>query len=221
MDTFMDKLAQRLNAQEMIKANNSAEVAETTRLKEQNTMYEALLQKVQESSAQSEAGVAKLEQGAVSIAESAEKVEQGALKVAESAEKAEQGALKVAESADRVQQNSARVEELINAALAKIAEIQKGEQNTEELNALLEELKQVQDEKFENLTDHVHKESVKVYRNVQAVIVEELAKSNDASAKKLASASRKVTFVLVLSLLSMLVSAAGLAFQILVYLNII
>ena len=129
--------------------------------------------------------------------------------------------MKVAESADRVQQNSARVEELINAALAKIAEIQKGEQNTEELNALLEELKQVQDEKFENLTDHVHKESVKVYRNVQAVIVEELAKSNDASAKKLASASRKVTFVLVLSLLSMLVSAAGLAFQILVYLNII
>lgn len=235
MDTFMDKLAQRLNAQEMIKANTSAEVAETTRLKEQNAMYEALLQKVQESCAQSEAGVAKLEQGVVSIAEStekveqgavkvsesAERVEQGALKVAESAEKTEQGALKVAESAEKVEQNSARVEELISAALAKIAEIQQGEQNTEELNALLEDLKRVQEDKFENLTDHVHKENVKVYRNVQAVVVEELAKSNDLSAKKLASTSRKVTFVLVLSLLTMLVSAAGLAFQILVYLNII
>lgn len=221
MDTFMDKLAQRLNAQEMIKANTSAEAAETTRLKEQNTMYEALFKKVQESSAQSEAGVAKLEQGAVSIADSAEKVEQGAVKIAESAEKVEQGALKVSESAEKAEQNAIRVEELISAALAKIAEIQQGEQNTEELNALLEELKQVQEEKFENLTDHVHKENVKVYRNVQAVVVEELAKSNDLNAKKLASTSRKVTFVLVLSLLTMLVSAAGLAFQILVYLNII
>lgn len=197
MDTFMDKLAHRLNAQEMIKANTSAEAAETTRLKEQNKVYEALMEKTQESSAQS------------------------ALQVAESVQKVEQNALQVAESVQKVEQNAIRTEELIDAALAKIAEFQKEEQDTSELTALLEALKKVQDEKFEGLSDHVHKENVKVYRNVQAVVVEEAAKSNDLSAKKLSSISRKVTFVLILSLLSMLVSAAGLAFQILTYLNII
>ena len=39
MDTFMDKLAQKLNAQEMIKANAAAEAAETARLREQNAVY--------------------------------------------------------------------------------------------------------------------------------------------------------------------------------------
>ena len=154
MDTFMDKLAQRLNAQEMIKANTSAEAKETTRLKEQNAMYEALMQKVQENSAQSESAVSKLEQGAANIVESAGKLDQGALNITESAGKVEQGALKVFESADKVEQgafnvtesagkveqgalkvfesaekleqNAARVDELINAALAKVQEIQQG-----------------------------------------------------------------------------------------------
>lgn len=44
MDNFTDKLAQRLNAQEMIKANAQAEANEMRRLQEQVAQYEAILQ---------------------------------------------------------------------------------------------------------------------------------------------------------------------------------
>lgn len=44
MDNFTDKLAQRLSAQEMIKANAQAEANEMCRLQEQVAQYEAILQ---------------------------------------------------------------------------------------------------------------------------------------------------------------------------------
>ncbi len=200
MDTFMDKLAQKLNAQEMIKANAAAEAAETARLKEQNAVYEEMLRKLQTSSEQNEASAQKLETGAVKVEQNAQKLEQGAVKV---------------------EQNAAKIEELTAAAIAKIEEMQASAKDTEELTALLEELKKLQEEKFEQLTDHVHKENVKVYRNVQAVVIDEVAKGNDTAAKQQASVSRKLGAVLGISIVALLVGAANLAFQILVYLHII
>ncbi|MBR4411978.1 MAG: hypothetical protein IKS60_00035 [Lachnospiraceae bacterium] len=44
MDNFTDKLAQKLSAQEMIKANAQAEANEMRRLQEQVAQYEAILQ---------------------------------------------------------------------------------------------------------------------------------------------------------------------------------
>ena len=44
MDNFMDKLAQKFNAQEMIRANAQAEASELKRLQEQVATYEAILQ---------------------------------------------------------------------------------------------------------------------------------------------------------------------------------
>ncbi len=44
MDNFMDKLAQKYNAQEMIKANAQAEASEMQRLQEQVAAYEGILQ---------------------------------------------------------------------------------------------------------------------------------------------------------------------------------
>ena len=41
MDTFMDKLAQKLNAQEMIKANSAADAEEMDQLKSQLREYRA------------------------------------------------------------------------------------------------------------------------------------------------------------------------------------
>lgn len=46
MDNFMDKLAQRYNAGEMIKANSEAEAAEMQNLQEQVEAYEAVLQEM-------------------------------------------------------------------------------------------------------------------------------------------------------------------------------
>lgn len=44
MDNFVDKMAQKFNAQEMIKANAQAEASEMQRLQEQVATYEAILQ---------------------------------------------------------------------------------------------------------------------------------------------------------------------------------
>ena len=48
MDTFMDKLAQRLNAQEIIKANSAADAAQLERYKEQVLQYEKYLVSLQD-----------------------------------------------------------------------------------------------------------------------------------------------------------------------------
>lgn len=200
MDTFMDKLAQKLNAQEMIKANAAAEAAETARLREQNAVYAEMLCKLQASSEQNEVSAQKLEQGVMKAEQNVKKVEQGA---------------------EKIEQSTAKIEELTAAAIAKIEEMQASGRDTEEVAALLEELKKLQDERFEQLTDHVHKENVKVYRNVQAVVVEELAKANEMTGKQQASCSRKLAAVLGISIVALLATAANLTFQILVYLHII
>lgn len=46
MDTFMDKLAQKLNAQDIIRANSAAEAAETERLKQEVEAYQQCLQEM-------------------------------------------------------------------------------------------------------------------------------------------------------------------------------
>ena len=305
MDTFMDKLAQRLNAQEIIKANTAAEAAELSRLKEQNALYEEVLRQVREEGEKGALHVQRLEQGAVrsmqnaermeeeldrleqsadklgrsvlrteqntekfeinaaKVESSAEQIERGAERLAQNADKiaqsfasaeqnkvqleaavakAEQGSVRLEQNAaqiergaerlaaaaakteqgvDRLEQNAAKTEALIESGMAKLTEMQAAGQNTEELNALLTALKEAQSERFDQLAEHMHKESVKVYRNVQAVVGDGNAKQGEASGKNASSLSGKLGAVLGISLVALLVSAAGLAFQILVYLHII
>lgn len=242
MDTFMDKLAQKLNAQEMIKANAAAEAAELARLREQTAEYEALLNKVKESGEKSIEGAGQISRSATQMAQvteqisrSAAQVEQGAAQVEHSAAQISTSADKLGQSAEQISQSAAQVEhsarsienttaktgELIAAGIAKIEEIQAAGLDTEALNALLEELKKLQISQNEQLTDHVHKESVKVYRNVQAVIVEETEKFHNGAGKSITKLSGKVGALYGISIAALLVSVAGLVFQILVYLHII
>ena len=46
MDNFMDKLAQRFNAQEMIRANAQAEAQELERLRQQVKAYDECMQEM-------------------------------------------------------------------------------------------------------------------------------------------------------------------------------
>lgn len=235
MDTFMDKLAQKLNAQEMIKANSAADAAELSRIREQNAEYDALIQKIKESSEGNAKSAVKLEQSIIQVAEHTERAAQNIEQTARNAEMTEHNARKAAENAVRIEQsaelvernaakveaNALKIEELVAAGINKIEEMQAAGQNTEELNDLLAELKKVQAEQFDSLTDHVHKENVKVYRNVQAVVVEELAKQNETVSKTMEKVSKKIGAATGISIVAMLAAAGGLVFQILVYLHII
>lgn len=161
MDSFMDKLAQRFNANEMIKANHGAETAEMERMKKQMQEYDKCMQEMRKLNLQN------------------------------------------VESMNQVQ-----------AMLTKLEEANKG---TEMPEKMAEQIANLSSETF----DCVHKENVKVYRNVQAVVKEEC----DAVKEEVEGINKKVNgkFVvaLVLSALGFACSAGTLTFLILQYLHIL
>ena len=131
MDNFMDKLAQKWNAAEMIKANSAAEAMELKRLRDQLAEYESILQEMRKLN------------------------------------------LKNSELTDSSKQ---LIEKGIN-----------------ELTVLLEQQKQLPDQDLKQLIDqlqstiqeYIHTENVKVYRNVQAVVVDGLKDQNESYTKQL------------------------------------
>ncbi len=158
MDAFMDKLAEKLNAEEIIQANRSADIDQKIQKKQQEEL--AVLQ-----------------------------VE-----------------------FDKLQKEFAVMQESIGK-LQKIVEAQHAGTN-----------------------DHVHKENVKVYRNVQAVVVDEAAKQAESirlltetveamKAEAAAAASKKtpgiIKGILGISMVTMLLTVGLVAFQVLLYLGIL
>ena len=158
MDGFMDKLAEKLNAEEIIQANRSADIDQKIQKKQQEEL--AVLQ-----------------------------VE-----------------------FDKLQKEFAVMQENIGK-LQKIVEAQHAGTN-----------------------DHVHKENVKVYRNVQAVVVDEAAKQAESirvlsetleamRAEAARAAARKTPGILKgilgVSIVTMLLTAGFVVFQVLLYLGIL
>lgn len=182
MDNFIDKLAQKFTAGEVIRANSMAEAREMKRLQKQVEEYETCLQEMR-------------------------KVQM------KNTEAANQLSALVADS-------SSRMEAIANASLDKIAEASVNKKETillEEIEKEVENLRQAMQENqdkteelFRQADDYLHKENVKVYRNVQAVIVDELnakteamTTANEETVKKY---SGKHTVLLILILLGVSVS---------------
>lgn len=205
MDTFMDKLAHKLTAQEMIKANTAAETAELNRLKKQIEEYDVCLSKLQ---ALLEDGRAKFEDVRVDDTQLAETVNR----------LVEEGISKI----NAVQQDSAELAGAVTEAVGeKFTDVMNqatdsiAERAAEELNAVLAE-------KFENSNENVHKECVKVYRNVQAVVVEESGKQTEGLDKLGAEVKKfkvKVNVILGVSIAALVMAAGGVALQVLYLLN--
>lgn len=174
MDTFMDKLAQKLTAQEMIKANAAADAEEMDKLRNQLKEYNDCLMKMQ-----------KL------IADGEEKLK---------------GAQVNGDELNRL------VEESINKIQAVQADTEK-----------LDELKQAIVEKLNESNESVHKECVKVYRNVQAATVEENNKQTESLKEELAigvkSLKGKLNAVIGVSIVALIASIASVVFQVLTYFN--
>ena len=188
MDTFMDKLAQKLNAQEMIKANSAADAEEMDQLKNQLREYDECLAQMQQ---------ANKELRAVNHAMETLMSETIAPEVTKLSEES------VAAIRKMQQENTEKLQEL--------------QQNTEEL----EELRKHLDEKLDGSDENVHKECVKVYRNVQAAVVEENEKQTEAIAGKIKeSLNGKLNGVLGVSIAALLVAAADIVLHVLSILHI-
>lgn len=198
MDNFMDKLAQKISAQELIKANSQAEAEELQRLQMQVSEYEKILQEMRKLNYRN--------------TELSEKLD-----------------LMIGDNAGKIQ-NMKEEEQRLIAALRDLtdeqtrnreAELERREEDRLERERAEEARKQTDisaitdllENKFQKSDDFVHKENVKVYRNVQAVVVDEIkrsvenAQSEQSALKKELNA--KLNKVLVISVISMLASAAS------------
>lgn len=166
MDTFMDKLAQKMNAQEMIKANSAAEAAKMEQLQNQVAEYENLLQEMRKVN------------------------------------------LKTVENAEQVKQ-------VVQESLRKIEEIQTAADSKEDKEELLAEVKKQLETAFRESNDFQHKENVKVYRNVQAAMVEELNKQTETIIAGQKEGSRKQRAVIPLSVCILLLVIADIVINLL------
>lgn len=174
MDTFIDKIAQKRNAQEMILANMTAEAAKMEQMQNQMKAYDELMQEVRQVN------------------------------------------LKTAE-------NLSDVQNTLQEYMEKLEAIQEDDTRDEETKQDLAQLKELLEEKFRQSDDFLHKENVKVYRNVQAAVVEELKKQT-AELKKSHRENRGSKALLPLSIAILLAVLADIAIHLLTiilpYLNI-
>ena len=211
MDNFIDKLAQKFSAQEIIKANAQAEAEEMKKLQLQVAEYERILQEIRRLNYKNTELSEQLE---TRISENTDKIQ---------AMKEDEQKL-VATLRDITEEQTRNREADFEKREAERIEKEKDtESEMAALTALLEE-------KFKSSDDFVHKENVKVYRNVQAVVVDELKKSlqsvraSDEDIKNMLgmfthnvekNLSKKINAVMVISIISLIASLSGVALGVL------
>lgn len=129
MDTFIDKLAQKKNAQEMIRANSAAEAAKMEQMQRQMKAYDELMQEIRRVN------------------------------------------IKTAENVDHVQ-------DMLAQCVEKLETLEAGSGQAEDVEKQLAGIKSLLEERIARSEEFVHRENVKVYRNVQAAFTEELEKQS-------------------------------------------
>lgn len=192
MDIFIDKFAQRKNAQELIKANSMAEAEENERLNAQVAVCEETLQEVHKVSLQNLANAEKTGQ----VLDAAMKK---ILEVQNTAPDADQKVLDEIAEVKATLAETAEMKKEISEVKVTLAELKEEVSKISEMKKILETGMQEQDSKltealdgwnrqieamFKNAEDFNHKEAVKVYRNVQAVLEEQLAKQSQETTEK-------------------------------------
>lgn len=194
MDNFVDKLAQKFNAQEMIKANSQAEAEEMKRLRLQVAEYERILQEMRKLNYKNTELAEKLD---LMIGDNAGKIQD----MKEDEQKL------AATLRDLVDEQTRNREAELEKKEAERLEREKDAQNQQEsgITALAELL----ESKFQRSDDFVHKENVKVYRNVQAVVVDELKRYTESAQNDKDAINAKLNRVVVFSVISMAASAVS------------
>lgn len=195
MDNFMDKLAQRLNAQEMIKANYAAETEKMEKLQSQIEEYDACLQEMRKLNVKNVEISENVNRVIMESTEKLNELMESSLRKINDAQvrNEEYGEIKsgleelnrlVMESREELGQITAAMESEADKTGALLKALEDNKKNTQELLAKTEE--------------YVHTEDVKVYRNVQAVILEEAEKQTNAFRDSGKALEKKVKLALVL-----------------------
>lgn len=270
MDNFIDKLAQKFNAQELIKANSQAEAAELKRLEQQIAEYEKILQdmrklnyknaeisdKIEEiiSRNTEAAPVQSDEKLAAAVRELSEKFD-ALVEEEDSGDDEQQRLVTVLKAVSErmeglIAGNSEKIESLrendehvINTIKSFIADQDKDRESergrfdaerarldeererfaaereryeeerrererqaAEQSRQDAQEMTQLLDDRFKQSEDFFHKESVKVYRNVQAVVSDEMKRTNDTVSVENTAVKSKLNAVFIVSIISLAAS---------------
>ena len=230
MDMFMDKLAQKLTAQEIIKANTAADVEELNKLKNQIAEYNECLAKLQKLI---DDGAGKLAGIQIEESELAHLVGEsyGRMKMLQQDVENLQGTIEQQqERIDGMEKSAAVRMEAMSASV--LNQLEALASQTEVLSAtvgakidqLCGQLEAQATGGLSEVEENVHKECVKVYRNVQAVMVEESGKQNEAmdGAKADVEAVKgKLGAVLGVSVAAAVLSLAGVLYQVLSGLHVL
>ena len=219
MDMFMDKLAQKLNAQEIIKANTTADTEELNRLKNQVAQYNECLDKLRKlidesteemkgASQESAAGIGRL------LEESLAKIREIRQESTDAADD------KVNGLADSVNTHFDSLNGQLDAVNLNLDNVTNAVSEIRDQMASAQENKKDDglEERFASVEENVHKECVKVYRNVQAVVVEESgkqAKALEEITAKVNSFNGKLGAVLGISIAALVFALAGTVLQVL------
>lgn len=268
MDIFMDKLAQKINAQEIIKANTTAEIQELNALRSRVAEYNECLERLQKLIDENAAGikgvsgeaaaemkrlvdesiarikaiqqdasgleklgeqlgsvggqVGKLGEQLGSVSGQVDKLGEGLANVGSQVDKLGEGLGSVGGQVDKLSGQLGSVSTQLGEAKGEIAD------KLEQLSVRLEEKSEEDigdglEEKFSAAEENVHKECVKVYRNVQAVVMEESGKQGEALAEmsgKVNAMKGRLGFVLGISVVALVFSLAGAVLQLLDLLGI-
>ena len=132
MDTLIDKLAQKKNAQEMIRANAAAEAAKMEQMEKQLAAYDELMQEIRR----------------VNI---------------------------------RTSENVENMRKLLAQCMEKLESLEADDGKSADVEQQLAGIKSLLEERFTQSEEFMHKENVKVYRNVQAAFTEELGRQTQTS----------------------------------------
>lgn len=175
MDNFIDKLAQKFIAGEVIKANSVAEERELKRLREQVAEYEQCLQEMKKLQMTNTRMAAQLREMMEEQKEGVKKLTEESIRKLEQVK--EEETKKDKAYGDTLEAAQKTMEELMLSMKQQWENLEKNHKEIEKW--------------FQKADDYLHKENVKVYRNVQAVIVEETGKKSEEIIKAQEAAGKK------------------------------
>ncbi len=223
MDAFIDKLSERKNAQSMIDANRAADAKELEDLRTRNAEYERMFQEMSDSCERLKELTLRLEQ---------EKEQESARWQAEKEEFKNRLTQEVRSSLEELkktsdQNNAALLEHLENSAKDSMVDAEGLNQLIEESLKSMKKVHQGQEawsdvktgleDGIEQLEDYVHRENVKVYRNVQAVVTEESEKQKTALEEVSAKTLPRLKAVQGLSITALILGILGIALQLVLH----
>lgn len=228
MDNFMDKIMQKVNSQDMILANSAAEAAEMEKLenqlalfKEQMDKYDDCLQEMRKlnlKNIESAQGVQQLaDQANEKLGQTVGEVEAASISRIQQTSDLSVAGINNASSlaVEGIKQTSdisiASINRTVDESLAKIAVIQENAGNIEEITETMSGIQTKQEELFKSLEDFLHTDNVKVYRNVQAAMIEELGKQTAELKDAQEKAAKSNKILLPFMIITMIVSLANLA----------